>query len=160
MARNNWVSLLDFQAVVSNNRSIIKTDGSGLTLLAMQPVLAVQPCSSQPNSSPSPGQQHKKLLGFVQGWVQWGWGKSQGLLWPESRAEQSTAVLVLCSKHAEKSKEIQVGFPQSSSAPFWLMVLIPWLIFSLETSKRKKKNKSQNKALWKFCCFSVKGIVF
>lgn len=74
MARNNWVSLLDFQAVVSNNRSIIKTDGSGLTLLAMQPVLAVQPCSSQPNSS------SKKLLGFVQGWVQWGWGISQGLL--------------------------------------------------------------------------------
>lgn len=32
---------------MSNNRSIIKTDGSGLTLLAMRPVLAVQPRSSQ-----------------------------------------------------------------------------------------------------------------
>lgn len=137
MARNNWVSLLDFQAVVSNNRSIIKTDGSGLTLLAMQPVLAVQPRSSQPNSS------SKKLLGFVQGWVQWGWGISQGLLWPESWAEQSAAVLVLCSKHAEKSKEIQVGFPQNGSAPFWLIVLIPWLIFRLETSKRKKKSPNK-----------------
>lgn len=54
-------------------------------------------------------------------------------------SEQHTPILVLCSKHAEKSKEIQVGFPLNISAPFRLMVLIPWLIFRLKTSKLKKK---------------------
>lgn len=64
---NNWVSLLDFQTVVTNNRSIIKTDGSGLSLLAMRPVLVVQLRSShlkgrQPRNSPIPGRQQASSL--------------------------------------------------------------------------------------------------
>lgn len=140
MATNNWVSLLDFQAVVSNNRSIIKTDGSGLTLLATRPALVAQPCSSQPDNSPSPVQQQENAPCFcaVLGTV--GMVKNRGIaLTRESGAEQCTPILVLCSKYAEKSKETQVDLPQNISALFRLMVLTPWLIFSLETSKRKKK---------------------
>lgn len=82
---NNWVSLLDFQAVVSNKGSVIKTDGSGLTLLAMQLVLVAQLHSSQ--------LQNRHSLNAAPAnpeiWFQ-----------PESRAEQYVLILAFCFQHS------------------------------------------------------------
>lgn len=82
---NNWVSLLDFQAVVSNKGSVIKTDGSGLTLLAMQPVLVAQLHSSQ--------LKNRHSLNTA---------PANPEIWfrPESRAEQYMLILVFCFEHS------------------------------------------------------------
>lgn len=102
MAMTNCVSLLDFQAAVSNNRSIIKTDGSGLTLLAMQPSAgcstALVPTQMQARSDDG---QRENAPCFRTGAVLGTMGirhnaNQRGLFRPESGAEQRMLILVVC----------------------------------------------------------------
>lgn len=74
---------------------------------------------------------------------------------PDQRAEQCAPVLLLCSKHALKSKEIHRIF----------LLLFDWWysflgLFSVWKPQKEKRKKKLNEPLWNFSCFNAKGICF